>query len=266
AAGSDAPETWEEFIASFDTLKTAGFETPLPMPAKVWAHAEWFESLLLRIGGVEASRALANHEIAWTDPVVKSAMMEYINLIDRGCCGDATTSLATEWSDAVAQIYGAEKSSYALLGGWVSGHAQSEFGLEEGSGIDILQFPALGKGHDNTSSVDSKEMLIFEASENKDTAVAWLDFLVSEEGANILAKHNFGATSKNVDASLYGPVMQKNSAAVSNAEVQFVLGDLLPGDLVDEYRVQLQRVIQNPTEAGVDAALAALEAKAKTFD
>ena len=34
-----------------------------------------------------------------------------------------------------------------------------------------------------------------------------------------------------------------------SAKVQFVMGDLLPGDLVDEYRVQLQKFLQDPSDA-----------------
>jgi hypothetical protein len=54
--------------------------------------------------------------------------------------------------------------------------------------------------------------------------------------------------------------------AVAASKVQFVLGDLLPGDLVDEYRVQLQKFLQDPSDATIDAVTQALEAKAKTFD
>jgi multiple sugar transport system substrate-binding protein len=48
--------------------------------------------------------------------------------------------------------------------------------------------------------------------------------------------------------------------------VQFVLGDLLPGDLVDEYRVQLQKFLQDPSDANIDTVTAAIEAKAQEFD
>jgi multiple sugar transport system substrate-binding protein len=42
-----------------------------------------------------------------------------------------------------------------------------------------------------------------------------------------------------------------------------VLGDLLPGDLVDEYRVQLQKFLQDPSAANIDTVLAAIETKAQ---
>jgi hypothetical protein len=61
-------------------------------------------------------------------------------------------------------------------------------------------------------------------------------------------------------------VIKAATDAVAKGDVQFVLGDLLPGDLVDEYRVQLQKFLQDPSDANIDAVTAAIEAKAKTFD
>jgi hypothetical protein len=61
---------------------------------------------------------------------------------------------------------------------------------------------------------------------------------------------------------MLGPVQQVATQAVSSSKVQFVLGDLLPGDLVDEYRVQLQKFLQDPSDATIDAVTAAIEAKA----
>ena len=57
-------------------------------------------------------------------------------------------------------------------------------------------------------------------------------------------------------------MQQVATAAVGGSKVQFVLGDLLPGDLVDEYRVQLQKFLQDPSDANIDAVTAAIEAKA----
>ena len=56
------------------------------------------------------------------------------------------------------------------------------------------------------------------------------------------------------------PLPQPLNVPRTSAEV--VLGDLLPGDLVDEYRVQLQKFLQDPSDATIDAVTAAIEAKA----
>jgi hypothetical protein len=81
----------------------------------------------------------------------------------------------------------------------------------------------------------------------------------------VIAQHGFASPSNKVDTSLYGPVQKLAVAAVANAKgVQFVMGDLLPGDLVDEYRVQLQKFLQDPSDANITAVAAAIEAKAAT--
>ena len=75
-AGIEPPKTWDEFLASFDKLKAAGYATPVAIGAKYWAHAEWFETLLLRTAGVETAAKLAAHEIPWTDPTRQDGAQE----------------------------------------------------------------------------------------------------------------------------------------------------------------------------------------------
>ncbi|QQA44334.1 ABC transporter substrate-binding protein [Pelagovum pacificum] len=261
-AGIEPPETWEEFLASFDALSEAGYAVPVGIPGKYWAHAEWFESLLLRTGGVEAAAQLAAHEIPWTDPVVREAMMKFKEMIDAGCCGDASQMLANDWDGVADQVFQADAMNYLLIGMWMNARAKNEYGLTEGEDYSIFQFPALGMGHDNTSTVDAKELNITTNGENPEAAQAFLDFMLTEEATTILAEYGYASPSTAADTSLLGPVQQQATAAVSESEVQFVLGDLLPGDLVDEYRVQLQRFLQDPSEENIDQVLAAIEAKA----
>ena len=89
-----------------------------------------------------------------------------------------------------------------------------------------------------------------------------MSYMVSADATKILAGYGYASPSKNADPSLLGPAQQTATAAVAASKVQFVLGDLLPGDLVDEYRVQLQKFLQDPSDANIDAVTAAIEAKA----
>ncbi|MBZ9938141.1 ABC transporter substrate-binding protein [Mesorhizobium sp. BR1-1-16] len=263
-AGVDAaPKTWDELKASFPKLNAVGV-TPIAVPAKVWAQTEWFESILLRTAGADAAAKLARHEIPWTDPIVKTTLQKYAELLKAGCCGDPTVMLATDWDNAANNVLRAATSGYELIGMWVNGMAQSDFGLKEGVDYSLFQFPAMGAGHDDTSSVDSKEFVGLSSGDNPAAADAFLGWLGTAEAADIVAKHGLASPSSKVDQSLYGPVTKIAVDNVANAKVQFVLGDLLPGDLVDEYRVQLQKFLQNPSDATIDAVMAALEAKAAT--
>ena len=261
-AGVEPPKTWDEFLASIDKLKAAGFAAPIAMPAKYWAHGEWFETLLLRTGGVEAASKLAAHEIPWTDDIVKTTLKKYAELLKAGCCGTPEQMFAGDWDYAADQIFTADASNYLMIGMWMNSRARNDYKLNEGVDYSIFQFPSLGLGHDDTSSVDAKEVSVTTNGPNPAAADAFAVYMVSKEASDILASYGYASPSKNADPSLLGPVQQVATAAVAQSKVQFVLGDLLPGDLVDEYRVQLQKFLQDPSDATIDTVTAAIEAKA----
>jgi ABC-type glycerol-3-phosphate transport system substrate-binding protein len=262
-AGIEPPKTWDEFIAAIETLKGAGYATPVAMPAKYWAHGEWFENLLLRTGGVEAAEKLAAHEIPWTDEVVKTTLRKFAEMLKAGCCGTPEQMFAGDWDYSADQIFTADSANFLLIGMWMNGRAMNDYGLTEGEDYSLFQFPGLGMGHDDTASVDAKEVLLTANAGNPDAAVAFMDYLLSPEATTILAEFGYASPSNNADTGLLGPVQKVATAAVASSKVQFVLGDLLPGDVVDEYRVQLQKFLQDPSDATIDEITAAIEAKAQ---
>jgi ABC-type glycerol-3-phosphate transport system substrate-binding protein len=259
------PTTWDEFVANFKKLNDAGI-TPIAIGAKFWSHGEWFESIYEHLNGVQMSSDLAAHKIPWTDASVKNTLKKYAEMLNAGCCGTAASLLAMDWNDAADAVWKAQTHGYQMIGMWNNDYAHSVHKLTEGTDYSIQQFPAMGAGHDNVSSVDSKEFSGFTNGSNQAAADAFLAWITTADAANIIASHSLASPSNKVDSSLYGPVMKKAADAVAASEVQFVLGDLLPGDLVDEFRVQLQKFIQDPSDANIDAVTAAIEAKAKTFD
>jgi ABC-type glycerol-3-phosphate transport system substrate-binding protein len=262
-AGIDEPpHNWSEFLATFGKLRAAGV-TPVSLPGKTWAHADWFETMLLRVGGTDAASKLAAHEIAWTDPVVKAALHKYADMLKAGCCDDPSRMLATEWDNAADEVLKSGTHAYDLIGMWVNTRAKSEYGLNEGRDYSLFQFPAMGLGHDDTTSVDTKEFVALKSGSNPDAANAFLEWTTGAEAAAIEARNGIASPSNKADASQLGPVARASSDAVKSSHTQFVLGDLLPGDLVDEYRVQLQYFLQDPSDANIDKVLAAIEAKAK---
>ena len=265
-AGIDKqPTTWDEFVGNFKKLSAAGV-TPIGIGAKVWSHTEWFESIYEHLNGVQKASDLAAHKIPWTDDSVKNTLKKWAELLKAGCCGTAEQMLAMDWNDAADSVLVAGNHGYQIIGMWVNNIAQTTDGLKEGVDYSIQQFPAMGAGHDNVSSVDSKEFSELTSGSNQAAADAFLAWVTTADAANIVAKAGLASPSNKVDSSLYGPVIKAATDAVAKGDVQFVHGDLLPGDLVDEYRVQLQKFLQDPSDANIDAVTAAIEAKAKTFD
>ncbi len=261
-AGIDSqPKTWDEFLADFKKLQAINV-TPIAVGAKVWSHAEWFESIYEHLNGVEMAAKLTAHQIPWTDDSVKNTLKKWAELLKAGCCGDANTMLAMDWDNASDAVLKAGTHGWQMIGMWNNDRAQATDGLKQGVDYSITQFPAMGAGHDDVSSVDTKEFSEFAGAANPAAADAFLAWITTKDAANIVAQHGLASPSNKVDASLYGPVQKQAVDAVASAKVQFVMGDLLPGDLVDEYRVQLQKFLQDPSDATIDAVMKDLEAKA----
>jgi Bacterial extracellular solute-binding protein len=206
---------------------------------------------------------LARHEAKWTDPEVKTALMKFGEMLQANCCGDAASMLANDWDGAAGQVF-SDKAGYLLMGMWVNATAKGDYKLTEGTDYSFFQVLALGMGHDDTSIVDDKELNVTTNGANPEAADAFLDFITTKAAADILADYGYASPSSEADTAKLGSVQVTATTAVAQSKVQFVLGDLLPGDLVDEYRVQLQKFLQDPSEANVDAVLAAIEAKAET--
>ena len=197
---------------------------------------------------------------------MKNALKKWAELLKAGCCGDPASMLAMDWDNASDAVMVQGTYGYQMIGMWNNDRARSVDKLKEDVDYSIQQFPAMGAGHDDVSSVDSKEFSGLTSGKNPAAADAFLAWVTTADAANIIAQHGLASPSNKVDTSLYGAVMKASANAVASAKVQFVLGDLLPGDLVDEYRVQLQKFLQDPSDATIDSVTQAIEAKAKTFD
>jgi ABC-type glycerol-3-phosphate transport system substrate-binding protein len=261
-AGIDGqPKTWDEMVADFQKLKAINV-TPIAIGAKVWSQTEWFESIYEHLNGIEMAAKLTSHQIPWTDPSVKNTLKKYAELLKAGCCGSADSMLAMDWDNASDALMKAETYGWQIIGMWNNDRAQTTDGLKQGVDYTITQFPAMGAGHDDVSSVDTKEFSEFTDAVNPAAADAFLAWTSSKDAADIVAQHGLASPSNKVDESIYGPVIKYSSDALANAKLQFVMGDLLPGDLVDEYRVQLQKFLQDPSDATIDAVTQDLEAKA----
>lgn len=217
----------------------------------------------MRLGGTDASEKLANHEIAWNSDIVKKTLRTWRELLQAGYGGDAPQMLATDWDNAADAVLKDAKGGYFQLGMWINNRAQATYKLSPGKDYSLFQFPSLGVGFDNTSSVDSKEFLAINSGRNSEAADAFLDFAISAEGAAIFAKHGFTSPSKALDSSLLDPVSKISYDLVAGKDVIFVLGDRLPSELGDEYRIQFQKFLQDSSDANIDKITNALEAKAK---
>lgn len=261
-AGVTPPKTWDEFVASFKPLRANGV-VPMSVSAKVWAHAAWFESMLLRTSGAKVMRKLIAHEIPWTDDAVKAVFKKWAGLLKAGCCNDSNTMMALNWDNSADAVLKAGTAAYDMFGMSLNTRAEKQYGMVPGKDYSLFQFPSMGMGHDDESMVDSKELNLLSTAQNPGAVGAFMAYMVSKDAAAIMAKYGMPSPSTAADISLYDPVVQKAVEAVSSAkDVEFVLGDQLPADLTSEYRVQMQKFLIDPSDANIDKITAAIEAVA----
>ncbi|WDR07459.1 extracellular solute-binding protein [Devosia rhodophyticola] len=184
-------------------------------------------------------------------------------MLKANCCDEPNTMLALNWDNSVDAALKTGDAAYVLMGMWLNTRAKTEYGETPGVDYSIFQFPEMGMGHDDVSMVDSKEFNLLSTAKNVDGAAAFMTYMLSKDATAILAEYGMASPSTDADVAAYDPVIQKSVEAVSAAnEVQFVLGDLLPGDLGGEYRVQIQKFLMDPSDENIDAITAAIEAVA----
>ncbi len=260
--GLKSPTTWDEFKAVAHAYKNAGM-TPISIGADSWAHTEYFENLILRVGGPEMFMKLVRHEIPWTDPVVVNTLKRWKELLDEGLFADAATMLGTGWDLAFKQVM-ENTAGVNLIGSWVNGMAQKDHGLTPIKDFDFFQFPIIDPNIPaDYMQISAKNWLVCKGGKNPQAAVAFLDSVLSEEAGAIIAKYGSVSPNSLVSPDVYDPIGKKIAELFAKNGVVFVLDDLLPTEVSTEYRIQLQKFLNDPTEEQIQRSLEAIEAKAQ---
>lgn len=111
-----APETWDEFIATAETLKAAGI-TPLALGDNgPWAAAHLFEDILAGVLGAEGYNGLWNGATSWDDAKVTEALntfrtvLSYVN----------EDHSALSWDQANQYVIDG-KAAMTIMGDWCDG-------------------------------------------------------------------------------------------------------------------------------------------------
>ncbi len=146
--GTRAPETWEDFFALAEKLKSAGY-TPVGHGGQPWQELITFESVLLVIGGAEFYR----QAFVKLDPAaLRSPTMERVLTTFRRIKGYTDKgALGRDWNQATAMVIRGE-AAMQFMGEWAKG----EF-LAAGKvpGKDFLCVSAPGTDRASTFNIDS---------------------------------------------------------------------------------------------------------------
>lgn len=213
---TEMPKTWDEFLATAQTLKDQGI-TPIALGSKNrWPAQFWFDYLLLRSAGPDYRAKLMAGEASYTDDEVKSAMALWKSLTDAGYF--AENANADTWTDAADKVANG-KAAMTLMGTWITGYWNGN-DLTPGTDYDFFEFPIVDADLPNAVVGPVDGLVISGNAENQANAEKLLAFLVSNQDAQAKWSQVQGALSPNVnvDESIYTPVMKRALAAVKNAE------------------------------------------------
>lgn len=210
------PTTWDEFLATCETLKAAGVAPIALGSMNRWPAQFWFDYLLLRTAGPEYRAKLMAGEAAYTDPEVVRAMELWKELADKDFFyPDAN---AYDWTDAGNQVANGE-AGMTLMGTWITGYWDG-MDLVAGEDYDVFPFPVIDEGVPVAAVGPVDGWVLTADAKHTDNAKVLMSYLVSDLDAQAIWAKGQGAlaANANVDPSIYSSVMTKALENVKAAE------------------------------------------------
>ncbi|MGH3110464.1 MAG: ABC transporter substrate-binding protein [Gaiellaceae bacterium] len=227
-AGVEPTETWEDFLASAETLNQSGIPAYSIGGADGWTLTDLFENIYIRTAGAEMYDQLAAHEIPWTDQSVKDALTQMAEVVGDtdNLAGGRAGALQTDFAGSVAKVLtDSPEAAMVIEGDFVPGTVETT--LEAETGYNVFAFPSIdGSGPSVVGGGDFVVMF-----QDSPAAQALVEYLTTPDAAEIwAARGGFTSPNQNLDSSVYpDPITQTVAGAVGSAETfRFDLSDLQP--------------------------------------
>ncbi|MCK6580177.1 MAG: ABC transporter substrate-binding protein [Anaerolineae bacterium] len=255
ANGLTAPATWDELLATCDTLSAAGI-TPITIGTRApWTAAAWFDFLNMRINGPEFHINLMLLKESYTDERVVAVFDHWRQLYEHNCF--LPDSAAYEWQEALDFMNRGEAAMY-LMGDFIRDSVPDE--IE--SDLDFEMFPVINPDMPIGIDAPTDGFFMSAASGNPEGAYDFLAFIGSAEEQQFAAD-NLGRlpTRMDVDTSGFSEAQQKGIGLVQSADyvAQFYDRDTTP-EMAEAGLNAFAEFISDPMNADVTALLESLEA------
>jgi alpha-glucoside transport system substrate-binding protein len=229
-AGVEPTETWDDFLASAETIKASGLPAYSLGGAEGWTLTDLFENIYLRSAGADMYGQLSRHEIPWTDQSVKDALTEMAAVVGDtdNIAGGTDGALQSDFATSVSNVFAEEpKAAMVLEGDFVPGVVESP--LEPETGYNVFAFPSINDSPPGV--VGGGDMVVM--FEDSPAAQAFVEYLATPEAAAIWAgRGGFSSANQNVDSGAYSDAITAQTAtAIAEAEsFVFDLSDLQPSE------------------------------------
>ena len=228
ANGIAVPQTYDEFLAASETLQGAGV-TPIALGARDgWPSTHWYMAFLVQRCGVETVyQAIEQDGASFTDECFVQAAADLQALAQTG---SFSPGVASDDFGTAQALFLAGRAAFFQTGSWfASGWEQTPPSFDVG----IMPFPRLtdAANTDDVTGAVTHVLAIPTGAANPDGAMAVLEWMSSEEAANIWAANgNISMYNGAVEASA-PPVVQDLWATAQEAELAlpWIENELPPG-------------------------------------
>lgn len=234
ANGIEVPQTWDEFTAAMDTLKTAGV-TPIALGAiDGWPAEHWWMAFLVQRCGVETIYdAIGQDGASFTDDCFVQAAADLQALAQNGYLSPGATG--EDYPTAQA-VFLSGQAAFFQTGSWfASGWEQTPPSFDVG----IMPFPRFADAEfsEDVTGAVTHVFGIPTGAQNPEAAREVLEWMTTEEAGAIWARNG---NMSLIDGAVEGnapEVIQELWATVgdANAALPWIENELPPG--VGEDRV-----------------------------
>ncbi|HEU4385415.1 MAG TPA: extracellular solute-binding protein [Anaeromyxobacteraceae bacterium] len=248
--GVSPPKTWDEFLATCETLKGKGVKSPLAL-GENWTQNHLWESVALGVLGPDDWSALWSGKLKFTDPKVVKAWETFGKVL--ACSNPDASGLS--WQQAVDRMLKGD-AAFNVMGDWAAGYMATTLKLVPGEGFGYAPSPS-------TSGVFmmlSDSFGLPKGAKHREAALKWLKLLGSKEGQDIFNPLK-GSIAARLDSDLgkYNAYLQ---SAAKDWKSNKIVGSLVHGAVAPEAFGSQFGTVMEIYLAGKNAKAAASAAQA----
>lgn len=220
----ETPDTWDELLATCDTLNAAGY-APFTIGTKYrWTAAAWFDYINMRVNGPQFHLDLMLLKESYNDPRVKEVFSYWNQLFEHNCFIEDPQ--AYSWQEALDFMVQDQAAMY-LMGGFITDSYPDEY--EED--LDFFRFPVINPDVPIGEDAPTDGYFISANARNLEGGKEFLAYLGSQE-VQQKAFDEMGRlpTRTDVDISEADAMTQKGIDLIQTADfiVQFYDRDTTP--------------------------------------
>jgi ABC-type glycerol-3-phosphate transport system substrate-binding protein len=143
-AGMAPPDELGGLLNAARALRASGVVPFSVGGADEWTLTDWFENLYLQLAGPHDYDLLAAHDLAWTDPSVKTTLDFMAQLLaPQFLRGGLAGALGTGFEDSVARAFSRPPGAAMVAeGDFVAGVITAQTKARIGIDVDVAPFPA----------------------------------------------------------------------------------------------------------------------------